>query len=86
MLTPKLRPGTIAFQWNTGTPKSFIEEFERKTELIVDVWPEDGQVEECASVYNDYGNVTLYDGDFVIVYADRTIEVLNEAEYVARYQ
>jgi hypothetical protein len=79
MLKPELRKGTVAFQWNENTPQSYLEEFEKATELFIHVISgEDGS---CLNV----GSEVLYDGDYVLVYPDKTLDVFSEYGYSVRF-
>lgn len=81
MLKPELRKGTVAFQWNENTPQSYLEEFEKATGLFTTVWPEVDNVSGCLCI-NDQ---TLYDGDYVVVYPDKTLDVFSEYSYSVRF-
>lgn len=81
MLTPRLKPGTVAFQWNVGTPESYIREFEKATGLYTEYFPSIDGADACLTVDMD----TMYDGDFVVVYPDKTVEVFTEYAYSVRF-
>lgn len=82
MLKPELRKGTVAFQWNENTPKSYIKEIEKATGLFIDIWSSvDNLAPACLTINND----TVYDGDYVLVYPDKTIDVFTEYSYSVRF-